>query len=203
MKTNTFFMKIILNSVLLFCIMLLSCCENNESKNGIQKETMSPPFRQHLYDSCMNQLNNKLMLLCSNPTDLKNYLTLDDSEVDFILKKSNIKYSKSQKELLIKKIANFIADTTVLPIQCDADEKLKVYKGSLALVSLYLIEPFPFFAALGSQWCTGGPMSDSIFLPYNFTEYGRGEFRNSMQKQYISYLKGSIRREWQKEHFHR
>ena len=180
----------------IICSLILNSCGNNKNETISQKAPLTNKEREYLLDSCLTQMNSELIQLLSNPTELKTYLKLNDSDIEIILAKSSKEFSKSKKEILLEKIANSISDNTVIPITCNIQDKITVRTGDLALLCLYSIENYPFAAALGAQWCTGNSISNKISLPDHLIAFGTKE---SMQKYYKSYLKSDTRKEWQSE----
>ena len=194
------FSKLVTHICILMYSLIVYSCENSKAGSIVKTYTpLTNVERQHLIDSCLNKMNTELLELLSKPTELKTYLALSDSDIEKINAKSLKKLSKRQKEAMLEKISSLISNETSIPITCNIQDKIRVEIGDLALITLYTIEPYPYAAALGDQWCTGAPISNEIHLPYNLISFG---MKDKMQKHYKLYLKSDLRKERMTEKYH-
>ncbi len=142
-----------------------------------------------------DSLNQKLFQILDDTIALMDYLRLDKNEALTIIQEDNQKIANKLQAHLIKKLTTQLVDTSYIEILCESAYTSKLSLGSLALVSIYKIERFPFAMALNTQWCTSHALSKQIALPNDITLYVDFD-PIKIQKNFEDYFNGKERQEY-------
>ena len=152
-------------------------------------------FPNHLNQECENTKNETLKRLVNDCRLIENLFQLDSGSVNIICKRD--KASPQLADSLILKLSKCINDTTAFTFYCSNLINYKIYKGELAILCIYRIEPFPYEGAMRHQWCIGGPFNFDVRLPkYMFSDITLNSL-SEMKTNYLHYFNGDARRDWQ------
>lgn len=178
-------MKFILGSIVIM-IFLSVIIRNIECTEAKESEVFkSGNITSENWDTCHLKINKEFISLLNNGDALKQFLYLDNQDVSLILDGNKATKLNKKKKILIEKLIPLIQDSMLLNIHflgCN-----RPCNGDLALLCIYTLEPFPFSLALNSQWCYGKPFSETIILPYYFTDNTRFN-RNKIKDAYQNYF---------------
>jgi len=122
-------------------------------------------------------------------------LEIDSNEANIISIGNPSELETNALEKLIQKLSTQTVDSTLIPFDCGFPDGATFAKGDIAFIAVYKLEPFPFALALGEQWCTGGPMSDSIYLPNNFIDYSSFDGRR-VSSRFLEYIDSEERKDY-------